>query len=314
MSMSRLSQCSPTSTKGARVVEPLSKPVGQLLQEKQAKLGAYEDEKLGIYHQQLNQMESVFEQARDVRTGLKAMYEERNKFILDSLAEIRADTDARTKVHNQYLKEISDEFDENLSIGNTNLLAKLKTDLIAAGRRYTGCNKVIGVMDEAIQKEAEECQENAIRETAALAARLQEHSENLEEQIVERKEMHDSYCTTLAEHFRVIREKLKVETAARKEHFVAINKTTKEDYVTMNEVRDLEDVSVREKMVALRKALQEQSVDRIAAQKSVTKDMMHYMDQFKEAIDAMHRAQEETTKQLNSVKKKTGFVEMGGSA
>jgi len=167
-------------------------------------------------------------------------------------------------------------------------------------------------MDEAIQKEARECQDQAERETDSLTKRLKEHSDNLEEQIAERHVQHDSYCVTLAEHFKVLREKLKVETAARKVQFVEVNKSIIEEYEVMNKVRDVEDVAIREKLVVLRKAMEEQTVDRIAAQKSVAKDMMHYMDQFKDAIEALNKAQAETTAQLNTIKKKTGFEEMGG--
>lgn len=299
-----------TSPTGARVIEPLMKPHGQKLQERQQKLGPFEDEKLGVYHGQLDQMENVFEQARQVRTGLQKMYAERNQQILDSLAQIRSDTDARTREHNERLKEYSKEFDANLSQGNKDLIAQLKTDLVAVGKRYTAAKNRIPRLDEMIKKEAEECQENAVRETAAIAKRLQEHSDNLEEQKVERKEQHESYCAALVEHFRVIREKLQEETKARKEQFVVINEKAVEEYAAMNVVRDVEDVAIKQKLEVLRKALQEQNVDRVEAQKSVAKDMMHYMAQFEQAIKDMNKAQEETTKQLNTVKKKTGFAEM----
>jgi len=298
-----------TSPTGARVIEPLMKPHGQKLQEKQQKLGPFEDEKLGVYHGQLDQMENVFEQARQVRFGLQKMYAERNQQILDSLAQIRSDTDARTREHNEHLKEYSKEFDDNLSQGNKDLLAQLKTDLVAVGKRYTAAKNRIPRLDEMIKKEAIECEENAVRETAAIAKRLQEHSDNLVEQQCERREQHDSYCAALAEHFKVIREKLQEETKARKEQFEVIKRTSVEEYAAMNVVRDVEDVAIREKLVELKKALQEQNVDRVVAQKSVAKDMLHYMAQFEQAIQDMNKAQQETTAQLNTVKKKTGFTD-----
>lgn len=302
-----------TSPTGARVIEPLMKPQGQKLQERQQKLGPFEDEKLGVYHGQLDQMENVFEQARKVRTGLQQMYAERNQQILDSLAKIRSDTDARCREHNEHLKEYSNEFDEKLSQGNKELIAQLKTDLVAVSKRYTAAKNRIPKLDEMIKQEAIECQENAVRETAAIAARLQEHSDNLEEQKVERVQQHDSYCAAVVEHFRVIREKLQEETVVRKEQFKVIKEKAVEEYAAMNVDRDVEDVAIKEKLEELRKALQEQNVDRIAAQKSVAKDMLHYMAQFEQAIKDMNRAQEETTKQLNTVKKKTGFAEMGAA-
>jgi hypothetical protein len=282
--------------------------LGQEVARKQANLGAYEDEKLGIYHQQLHDMGHVFDQARQVRAGLQAVYAERNQMILDTLADMRADTDARTKAHNDRLKEYSTEFDENISKGNKGLLSQLKTDLVAAGRRYSAANKEIGRLDESIQQEIKDCQEHTIAEVKPIAARLKEHADNLDAQIVERHEMHDEYCSALSEHFRVLRERLQVEAKARHEQNVAVRKKAEEDYAAMNSIRDAEDASLRAKLADLREQLKVQNKDREAAQCSVVNDMMHYMDQFEQAIGEMNRAQAETTAKMDTVKKKTGLL------
>lgn len=299
----------PPATPHVGVIEPLTKPKGQEVWKKQAALGAYEDEKLNIYEKQLHDMGHVFEQARQVRAGLQAVYAERNQHVLDLLAELRADTDARTQVHNHRLKDYSTEFEEKLHKGNKSLVAQLKHDLVLAGRRYTADNKEITKLDEAIQQEIKDCQERTTAETKPIAKRLQEHSDNLDAQIVERQEHHDEYCAVLAEHFRVLREKMVVEEVARKEQFVVINKTAEDEYAAMNVVRDLEDVSLRERCVELQKQIKVQNEDREKAQVAVVKDMLHYMDQFEIAIAAMNKAQADTTAKMESVKKKTSLQE-----
>lgn len=285
----------------------MTKPLGQEIWRKQANLGAYEDEKLGIYQKQLGDMSEVFDQARKVRAGLQAVYAERNQHVLDLLAEVRADTDARAKVHNDRLKEYAGEFEENLSKGNKSLLTQLKHDLVAAARRYAADNKEIVRLDGNIQQEVIDCQEHTTAETKPIAKRLQEHSDNLEAQIVERHEHHDAYGVTLKEQFQVLRERIVVEEAARKEQFVTVHKQVEEEYAVLHSIRDVEDVSLRKKCADMLVQLKAQNVDREAAQVSIVKDMMHYMEQFEVAIDAMNKAQADTTAKMESVKKKTGF-------
>jgi len=295
------------SSPHAGVIEPLIKPLAQEIWKKQANLGAYEDEKLGIYQKQLGDMSSVFEQARQVRVGLQAVYAERNQHVLDLLAEVRADTDTRAKVHNDELKEYATEFGDKMEKGNKGLLAQLKHDLLAAARRYSAANKETLRLDENIQQEIKDCQEHTTAETKPIAKRLQEHSDNLEDQIVERHQHHDEFSTKLQEHFRVLRERIGVEEVARKEQYVTIHKKVDEEYAVLHSVRDVEDTSLREKCADMLKKLKAQNVDREAAQVSIVKDMMHYMDQFEKAIDEMNKAQADTTSKMEAVKKKTGF-------
>merc|ERR1719353_1608819 len=179
-------------------------------------------------------MGQVFDQARQVRAGLQAVYAERNQHVLDLLAEVRADTDARAKIHNDRLKEYAGEFEENLSKGNKSLLAQLKHDLMAAARRYSADNKEIVRLDGNIQQEIKDCQEHTTAETKPIAKRLQEHSDNLDAQVVERHEHHDEYCVTLKDHFVKLRERMKVEEAARKVQFEEINKRLIEEYIPLN--------------------------------------------------------------------------------
>jgi len=295
------------TTPHAGVIEPLTKPKGMEVWRKQAALGAYEDEKLNIYQTQLHDMGHVFEQARTVRAGLQAVYADRNQHVLDLLSELRADTDARTQVHNHRLKEYSTEFEDKLHKGSKSLIAQLKHDLVLAGKRYTADNKEITRLDEAIQQEVKDCQEHTTAETKPIAKRLQEHSDNLDAQVIERREHHDEYCAVLAEHFKVLRERMVVEEAARKQQFVVINKTAEEEYAAMNVIRSIEDVSLREKCVDLQKQIVVQNEDREKAQVAVVKDMLHYMDQFEIAIAAMNKAQADTTAKMESVKKKTNL-------
>lgn len=303
-----MSRISPSTQLHAATIEPLTKPLGQEIWRRQANLGAYEDEKLGLYQQGLNGMEDVFEQARQVRFGLQAVYAERNQHVRDLLADLRADTDARTKVHNDRLKEYASEFDENLSKGNKSLLSNLKHDLVAIGRRYSASTKEISRLDDSIQQEVKDCQEHVNAETAPIIKRLQEHNEDLEAQIVERHEHHDEYLVALREHFKVLRAKHEVEVEARKAQFVAVHQQAEEEYAAMNVVRDIEDKSLREKFAENRKQLKVQNVDREAAQVSIVKDMMHYMDQFEIAIGEMNAAQANTQAQMDTVKSKTGLV------
>jgi hypothetical protein len=301
-----MSRSSPASPHVA-TVEPLTKPLAQTVWKKQANMGAYEDEKLGIYKNQLDDMGAVFEQARKVRAGLQAVYAERNQQILDDLAEIREDVDAKSKVLIDRLKEYAVEFEEKLGKGNKALLTQLKHDLLQAGKRYSAINKDIFRLDELIQQEVKDCQEHTTAEIKPIIARLQEHSDNLDAQMAERRVHQDEYCTTLADHFKGLREKLQVETEARKEQFVVINTQVEEHYTAINTVRDMEDVSLRERCADLREKLKAQNVDREKAQVGVCKDMLHYMDQFETAINAMNKAQADTAAKMEAVKHKTGL-------
>lgn len=303
-----MSRISPSTQLHAATIEPLTKPLGQEIWRRQANLGAYEDEKLGIYQKGLNGMEDVFEQARQVRFGLQAVYAERNQHVRDLLAELRADTDARTKVHNDRLKAYAAEFDENLSKGNKSLLSNLKHDLVAIGRRYSASTKEISRLDDSIQQEVKDCQEHVNSETAPIIKRLQEHDENLKAQVVERHEHHDEYLAALQEHFKVLRAKHGVEIEARKAQFVAVQQQAEEEYAALNVVRDTEDASLRERFADNRKQLKAQNVDREAGQVSIVTDMMHYMDQFETAMGLMFAAQANTQAQMDTVKNKTGLV------
>lgn len=295
------------SSQQTAVIEPLTKPLGQEVWKKQQALGAYEDEKLGVYKKQLSDMDEVFDQARKVRAGLQAVYAERNQQVLDLLADVRADTDSRAKVHMDELKAYAGEFESKMHKGEKVLLTQLKQDLLAAGKRYSAANKEIGRLDDLIQQEIKDCQEHTTAETKPIAKRLQEHSDNLDAQVVERHEHHDEFCVTLKDHFVKLRERMKVEEAARKVQFEEINKRLIEEYIPLNAARDVEDAKVRERCDVILKDLKVQNVEREAAQVAVVQDMMHYMDQFAKAIDDMNRAQAETTAKMESVKKKTGF-------
>jgi len=289
------------------VVAPFTKPVAKSVWRSQSALGAYEDEKLNIYQKQLHDMGSVFEQARHVRDGLTAVYAERNQHVLDLLAELRADTDERTKAHNDRLKEYSVEWEVKAHKGAKSLHNQLKHDLILAGRRYSADNKEITRLDESIQQEVADCVEHTTSETKPIIARLTEHSDNLNAQIAERHNHHDEWGATLEQQFRELRARTVVEEAARKKQFEVINKEVVEQYAALNVIRDVENAKLRETAVDLSAQLKVQNVDREKAQVSILKDMLHYMDQFEVAIAAMNKAQADNTERMENVKKKTGF-------
>lgn len=268
----------------------------------------FEDEKLAIYHKQHDQMGAVFEDARSMRTGLQAEYARRNQLILDLLAEIRADTDTRTRERHNELKAFSMQMDENMDKGNKSLASQLRNDLLVGGKRYSAANKEVTRLDQMIQKEIQDCQEHTIAEVAPIAARLAEHRVNLEAQIVERKEQHEEWCQAVKDSFVEIRERLAAETVERAEELKVIKKKIDEDYVDLNIVRGKADDQLREKVKVVRKALQVQKEDRVKAQTSIVQDMISYMQQFEDAIAAMSQAQADTTQKLTAMKKKTGFA------
>jgi len=270
-------------------------------------LDHFEDEKLAIYHRQLNEMGQVFEDARSVRTGLQAEYARRNQQILDLLAEIRADTDTRTRERHNELKEFSSQMDANIDKGNKSLTGQLRNDLLVGGKRYSAANKEVTRLDKMIQKEIQDCQEHTIAETGPIAARLAEHRVNLEAQIVERKEQHEEWCRVVKENFIEIRERLCDESLERAEELKVIKKKADEDYVDLNIVRDKGDARLREKLEVVRKALIVQKEDRLKSQTSIVQDMVSYMQQFEDAIAEMNKAQADTTQKLTAMKKKTGF-------
>jgi len=291
-------------------VAALTKPHARKVWTAQAKLGAYQDEKLDIYKEQLGHMAGVFENAREVRNRLQDEYDSRNQFIVDTLAEMRNNTDARCRVHQERLKEFSNKFDEEVTQGKKGLRAQLVADLTAAGRRHAAVQAELVKLNDAIQQEIKDCQEHTAAETGPIAAKLQEYSEDLDRQVAERHRHQDEYCVALKEHAAAIRLKLRAEAKAREEQIVNTQKQLEKQYKDMDSVREREAVSLKERFEDWHKRFEEQKVDRASAQASVVKDMVHYMEQFEKAVADMKAYQDKTSSSLQTMKTKTHFDEM----
>mmetsp|Transcript_1921 Transcript_1921/g.4338 ORF Transcript_1921/g.4338 Transcript_1921/m.4338 type:complete len:308 (-) Transcript_1921:54-977(-) len=264
----------------SKEVLALTKPEKQRLEGVEAKLTPYQDEKLDIYSQHMNDMSLIFSEARNCRGGLAELYAERNREVLGTLAGIRARTDREARRQLDKLKDFAAEFDGGVSKGRRGWRARLQADQNETGARCGGIDGSIDGHFDAIQKEREECQAFTQAEYGPILDKLREHRAFLDRQIAERESHHSDFCTTLKDQFDKLRNKLGKEAQTRAKQCDASRAEAEKSYGELGGNLQNHDAALIQRLNALRAKLEKERQTRIACHDSKVHRTMRFMEDF----------------------------------
>lgn len=273
----------------------LTKPESKRIAHAEDSLRPFEDQKMAIYQQQLEEMSLAFAKSREVRSGLSEEYDNRNKQVMDKLQFMKARTDKEARQHLDMLKAFSDEFDETASAAKKKWRQQFILDQAAHETSSTALGDVITNLNAAIAQEHEDCIAHASAETGPIIEALERHRSYLAQQIAEREAQNFTFESTLREQFARLRRRRAEEILARKEQYAAGSAEAAKRFQLLSEhLQSQEEVAARE-IEKLRQLLAHERKETLASEELIVGNMMNFMAEF-EANNAETNARQETLK------------------
>lgn len=281
------------------------KPDVQRLSHSEAKLKAYQDEKLEIYHSQMHDMHNVFEKARGLRSGLQELYELWNKEILDRLSEIRGDTDRRSTALNQRLRDFSKEYEADLIKRRKAWRKKFIADFAGLDKHSVEIDEVTDKIREDIAKEHDESLAQTEAETGPILEKLEEHRQNLAKQVEERGQMEAAFRKELANHFFMLKDRIGVEKAARTSQCAKDRVCLEQKFAALDARFKEVHENLKKSHQEVREAIEQEQKENADAQEHVVHNTMHFITEFEAATKASTERQEAAIKVIEKIREAT---------
>merc|ERR1719321_1370754 len=178
-------------------------------------LKQYEDEKLGIYQGQVNELHVVLDKARAKREELQALYEKRHQDVLREISEMRGNVDSHTLSLMTALKQFSADFEQGVAQGKTSWRLQFVDHQREINARHTFIAAEQQRLHNAIEEERQECRQSIEEKGGVIRHQIAERSGLLQEQIKQRKKGNQDFLDKFNERFGELRTKLKEESEAR---------------------------------------------------------------------------------------------------
>jgi len=278
----------------------LTKPEAQRIRKMENTLKDYQDEKLGIYGSQLDQMHVVYDKARQKREELKALYEKRHQDVLRQLAEMRVNIDAHTQSLHHALKQFSSDFEQGVANGKQQWRAQFGEHLKEINEKNSAIDASEKRIHDEIEEERQECRRSIQEKTDELRHQISERSDLLQEQIKQRKKGNDDFLDKFKERFGELKAKLKTESEARETRCSDERAKAKRKFLDLNEDQRRKDAKSIEILQGLRKDLEDEQRERKQSQGIIVGNMMTFMEQFEANIADNMRKQKMSQAQLSS--------------
>jgi len=260
----------------------------------------YQDEKLGIYKGQVDEMHVVFDKARQKRDELKALYEKRHQDVLRELADMRASIDSHTQSLHHVLKQFSSDFEQGVANGKAAWRAQFGENQREISERNGKLDAEEKRLDDALEEERQECRRSIQEKTDEIAHQISERSRLLQEQIKQRKKGNQDFLDKFNERFGELRGKLREESEARETRCSDERAKAKKKFQDLNEDQQRKDAYSRERLNELREALEYEQKERKQSQGTIVGNMMTFMEQFEANIADNQRKQRLSQAHLNS--------------
>lgn len=278
----------------------MTKPEAQRIRKMEGTLKDYQDEKLGIYKDQVDEMHVVFDKARQKRDELKALYEKRHQDVLRELADMRSKIDAHTQSLHHALKQFSSDFEQGVATGKENWRKEFGDHQKEIGERNAALDAEETRLDNALEEERQECRRSIQEKTDELRHQISERSDLLQEQIKQRKKGNQDFLDKFNERFGELRAKLKEEAEAREKCCSEERAKAKKRFQNLNEDQQKKDNQSRERLKGLREALEYEQQERKHSQGTIVGNMMTFMEQFEANIADNQKKQRLSQAHLHS--------------